>query len=205
GSGNVFVGGGAKPAVRAEVNPTLLSKLGIGVEQVRAALAAANANRAKGELANAVNAWQITNNDQIFKADEYRRVIVAQNQNGIVRLQDVADVQDSVEDTRNAGLVNGHPGLMMIVFRQPGANIIEAVDRVKELIPELQASIPAAIKLEVALDRTTTIRASVADIQITLVVSIILVVMVVFIFLRSLRSTLIPSVAVPLSLIGTFG
>jgi multidrug efflux pump len=205
GIGNVFVGGGAKPAVRAEVNPTLLSKLGIGVEQVRAALAAANANRPKGELANAENAWQITNNDQIFKADEYRKVIVAQNQNGIVRLQDVADVQDSVEDTRNAGLVNGHPGLMMIVFRQPGANIIEAVDHVKELIPELQASIPAAIKLEVALDRTTTIRASVADIQITLVVSIILVVMVVFIFLRSLRSTLIPSVAVPLSLIGTFG
>jgi multidrug efflux pump len=205
GIGQVFVGGGARPAVRAEVNPTLLSKLGIGVEQVQRALAAANANRPKGEIANAVNAWQITDNDQLFKADQYKNVIVTQKGNGIVRLSDVADVQDSVEDIRNAGLANGKPAVLMIVFRQPGANIIDAVDRVKALIPQLQASIPAAIHLNVALDRTTTIRASVRDIQITLVISIILVVMVVFVFLRNLRATFIPSVAVPLSLIGTFG
>src|SRR6478736_161827 len=206
GIGQVFVGGGAKPAVRAEVNPTLLNKLGVGVEQVRAALGAANANRPKGEFAGAVNAWQITANDQLFLAEDYKNIIVAKNTTGgVVRLQDVADVQDSVEDIRNTGVANGKPAVLMIVFRQPGANIIDAVDRVKALIPELQASIPAGIKLEVALDRTTTIRASVADIQITLVISIVLVVLVVFVFLRNLRATFIPSVAVPLSLIGTFG
>ena len=206
GIGQVFVGGGARPAVRAEVNPTLLSKLGVGVEQVRAALGAANANRPKGEIANAANAWQITANDQLFKADDYKNIIVARNATGgVVRLQDVADVQDAVEDIRNTGVANGKPAVLMIVFRQPGANIIEAVDRVKALLPELQASIPAAIQLDVALDRTTTIRASVRDIQITLVISIVLVVFVVFLFLRNLRATFIPSVAVPLSLIGTFG
>ncbi|HXO38806.1 MAG TPA: efflux RND transporter permease subunit, partial [Candidatus Acidoferrum sp.] len=206
GIGQVFVGGGAKPAVRAEVNPTLLNKLGVGVEQVRAALGAANANRPKGEFAGAVNAWQITANDQLFNADEYKNIIVAKNATGgVVRLQDVADVQDSVEDIRNTGVANGKPAVLMIVFRQPGANIIEAVDRVKALLPQLQASIPAGIKLEVALDRTSTIRASVADIQITLIISIVLVVLVVFVFLRNLRATFIPSVAVPLSLIGTFG
>ncbi len=206
GIGQVFVGGGAKPAVRAEVNPTLLSKLGVGVEQVRAALGAANANRPKGELANTANAWQITDNDQLFKAEDYKNIIVARNTTGgVVRLQDVADVQDSVEDIRNTGVANGKPAVLMIVLRQPGGNIIEAVDRVKALVPQLQASIPAGIKLEVALDRTTTIRASVADIQITLVISIVLVVFVVFLFLRNLRATFIPSVAVPLSLIGTFG
>jgi multidrug efflux pump len=205
GVGTVFVGGGAKPAVRAEVNPTLLSKLGVGVEQVRNALAAANANKPKGEVTSGINAWQITDNDQLFTADQYKKIIVSANANGIVRLQDVADVQDSVEDIRNAGMVNGKPGVLMIVFRQPGANIIAAVDNVKALLPQLQASIPAGIKLDVALDRTTTIRASVHDIQITLAISIVLVVMVVFIFLRNLRATFIPSVAVPLSLIGTFG
>jgi len=205
GIGQVFVGGGARPAVRAEMNPTLLSKLGVGVEQVQAALGAANANKPKGEIANAINAWQITDNDQIFKADDYKNIIVARNGTGVVRLQDVATVQDSVEDIRNTGVADGKPAVLMIIFRQPGANIIDAVDRVKELMPELQASIPAAIKLDVALDRTTTIRASVADIQITLIISIILVVLVVFVFLRNLRATLIPSVAVPLSLIGTFG
>src|SRR6476646_1762109 len=206
GIGQVFVGGGAKPAVRAEVNPTLLNKLGVGVEQVRAALGAANANRPKGEFAGPVNAWQITANDQLFKAEDYKNIIVAKNTTGgVVRLQDVADVQDSVEDIRNTGVANGKPAVLMIVFRQPGANIIEAVDRVKALIPELQGSIPAGMKLEVALDRTTTIRASVADIQITLLISIVLVVLVVFVFLRNLRATFIPSVAVPLSLIGTFG
>jgi multidrug efflux pump len=212
GIGQVFVGGGARPAVRAEVNPTLLSKLGVGVEQVRSALGSANANRPKGEIANAINAWQITANDQLFKADEYKKIIVGGKPGGgVVRLEDVADVQDSVEDIRNTGVavIQGDtapkPAVLMIVFRQPGANIIEAVDRVKALVPEFQASIPAAIKLDVALDRTITIRASVSDIQITLLISIVLVVLVVFLFLRNLRATFIPSVAVPLSLIGTFG
>src|SRR5438552_2364951 len=205
GVGQVFVGGGARPAVRAELNPTLLSKLGIGVEQVRAALGSANANRPKGEVSNVINAWQITDNDQIFQADQYKNIIVARNQLSAVRLGDVADVQDSVEDTRNAGLANGHPAVLMIIFRQPGANIIKAVDNVRELLPQLQASIPAAIQLEVAMDRTTTVRASVRDIQISLCISIVLVILVVFAFLRNLRATFIPSVAVPLSLIGTFG
>ncbi len=182
GIGQVFVGGGAKPAVRAELNSTALNKLGIGVEKVAAALNSANANRPKGEIANAVNAWQITTNDQLFKAEDYKKIIVAGNANGVVRLGDVADVQDSVEDIRNAGLANGDPAVLMIVFRQPGANIIDAVDRVKALIPEFQASIPAAMKLDVVLDRTITIRASVDDIQITLIISIILVVLVVFAF-----------------------
>ncbi len=204
GIGQVFVGGGARPAVRAEINPTLLNKLGVGVEQVQAALGSANANRPKGQFESAINAWEITANDQIFKADDYKNIIVARSNAGVVRLQDVATVQDSVEDIRNTGVADGKPAVLMIVFRQPGANIIEAVDRVKELLPQLQASIPAGIKLDVALDRTTTIRASVADIQITLIISIVLVVLVVFVFLRNLRATLIPSVAVPLSLIGTF-
>src|SRR5438874_2079185 len=135
GIGQVNVGGGARPAVRAEVNPMLLSKLGIGIEQVGAALQAANANRPKGELANGVNAWEITDNDQLFTADKYKNIIVAQGKSGgIVRLMDVADVQDSVEDVRNAGLANGRPAVLMIVFRQPGANIIEAVDHVRAIL-----------------------------------------------------------------------
>jgi multidrug efflux pump len=206
GIGQVNIGGGARPAVRVEANPTRLSKMGIGIEQVAAALQAANANRPKGELANGVNSWEITDNDQLFTADKYKNIIVAQDKaGGIVRLQDVADVQDSVEDVRNAGSVNGRPSVLMIISRQPGANIIEAVDRVRAILPQLQSSIPAAIKLDVALDRTITVRASVADIQFSLCISIVLVVFVVFIFLRNLRATFIPSFVVPLSLIGTFG
>jgi len=206
GIGQVFVGGGARPAVRAEVNPTLLSKLGVGVEQVSSALNSANANRPKGEIAGPINAWAITDNDQLFKADDYKKVIVASNPTGgVVRLGDVADVQDSVEDIRNAGEANGKPSVLMIVFRQPGANIIEAVDNVDAMMNELRASIPAGISLDKVLDRSQTIRASVADIQITLIISIVLVILVVFAFLRNLRATFIPSVAVPLSLIGTFG
>ncbi|HWX56289.1 MAG TPA: multidrug efflux RND transporter permease subunit [Verrucomicrobiae bacterium] len=206
GVGQVFVGGGAKPAVRAEVNPMLLNKFGIGIEQIATALNTANANQAKGEVSNAFNTWQITANDQLKQAYQYQTVIVAHDKNGgIVRLQDVADVQDSVEDVRNAGLANGKPAVLMIVFRQPGANIINAVDRVRAVLPLLQASIPAAIHVDVVLDRTTTVRASVKDTQFSLCLSIALVVMVVFIFLRNGRATFIPSVSVPLSLIGTFG
>jgi len=205
GVGQVNVGGGARPAVRAEVNPTLLSKLGVGIDQVRIALGLANANRPKGEVNNAINTWTLNDTDQLFTADQYRSLVVATGKNGgTTRLGDVADVQDSVEDTRHIGLANGKPAVLMIIFRQPGANIIETVDRVRSLLPQLQASIPPSIHLNIVLDRTTTIRASVHDTELTLVVSIVLVILVVFAFLRTVRATVIPSVAVPLSLIGTF-
>src|SRR5271167_1761184 len=205
GVGQVYVGGGANPAVRAEVNPSLLNKLGIGLDAVRTALGAANANRPKGQLTGTVNAWTLDANDQITKADEYRPLIVAGDKNGgIVRLGDVADVQDSVEDAHIIGLSNGKRAVLIIVFRQPGANIIATVDNVLALLPQLQASISPAIKLGVVMDRTTTVRASVHDIEVTLLLSVFLVILVVFIFLRTVRATLIPSIAVPLSLIGTF-
>src|SRR6266852_2140336 len=204
GVGQVFVGGGAKPAVRAEVNPTLLNKLGVGLDTVRTALGSANGNRPKGELAGPVNAWTIDANDQIFVADQYRRLIVSYNHGAPVRLGDVASVQDSVEDIRNVGLSSGKPAVLIIVSRQPGANIIATVDRVRAALPQLKASISPAIDVSVVLDRTTTVRASVHDIEFTLLISVILVILVVFAFLRTFRATLIPSVAVPLSLIGTF-
>jgi multidrug efflux pump len=205
GVGQVFVGGGARPAVRAEVNPSLLNKLGIGLAEVRTALGMANAHEPKGQVSDAVNAWSINANDQISKADEYRPLIVTTRNGASVRLGDVADVQDSVEDTRIIGLAQGKPAVLVIIFRQPGANIIATVDRVRGLLPELRASISPAIDIGVVMDRTTTIRASVHDIEITLMISIILVILVVFIFLRTVRATVIPSIAVPLSLIGTFG
>ncbi len=206
GIGQVYVGGGARPAVRAEVNPMQIGKLGIGLEQIRAALGNANANRPKGEIAGSLNSWSIKANDQIFKADDYRSLIVGKNSAGAtVRLQDVAQVEDSVEDLRNIGLANGKPGVLMIISRQPGANIIATVDRVRALMPLLQASISPAIHLGIVLDRTTTIRASIADIEYTILISIVLVILVVFAFLRSARATFIPSIAVPLSLIGTLG
>ena len=205
GVGQVFVGGGANPAVRAELNPMLLNKLGISTQQVATALSSANANKPKGEFVGPINAWSIDANDQLLEADKYKSLIVASNQNGVVRLSDVADVQDSVEDLRNAGISNGKRAVLLVVFRQPGANIISTVDNVRQLLPELQASISPAIKLEVVMDRTLTVRASVRDIEFTLIISVILVVLVVFVFLRNLRSTIIPSVAVPLSLVGTFG
>jgi multidrug efflux pump len=205
GVGQVFVGGGANPAVRAELNPMLLNKLGVSTQQVATALSAANANQPKGEFAGPVDAWTIDANDQLLKADQYRSLIVASNQNGAVRLDDVADVQDSVEDLRNAGISNGRRAVLLVIFRQPGANIISTVDNVRALMPQLQASISPAINLDVVMDRTLTVRASVRDIELTLAISVILVVLVVFVFLRNLRSTIIPSIAVPLSLVGTFG
>src|SRR5215831_11137114 len=205
GVGQVFVGGGARPAVRAEVNPTLLNKLGVGLDSVRTALGAANANRPKGELSGPVNAWTIQANDQIFTADQYRKLIVSYNNGSPVRLGDVADVQDAVEDIHVLGLANGKPAVLIIVFRQPGANIIATVDRVMEALPQLKSSISPAIDLKVVLDRTLTVRASVSDIERTLVISVFLVIFVVFAFLRTFRATIIPSVSVPLSLIGTFG
>ena len=205
GVGQVFVGGSAQPAVRAEVNPTLLNKLGVGLDNVRNALNSANANRAKGAVSNKSTTFVLDDSDQLFTADQYRPLIVGYNNGAAVRLGDVADVQDSVSDTRNIGLANGKPSVLVIVFRQPGANIIETVDHVRDLMPFLQSSISPAIHLSIVMDRTVTVRASVKDIETTLIISVILVILVVFAFLRTVRATIIPSVAVPLSLIGTFG
>jgi multidrug efflux pump len=204
GVGQVFVGGGAKPAVRVRVDPSQLSQLGIGLDEVRAALRAVNANTPKGQVADGANAWTITATDQLLDADQYRPVIVAYRNGAPVGLSDIADVESSVEDLRTGGLANGKRAVLIVIFRQPGANIIDTVDRVRDLLPDLRASISPAIELGVLLDRTTTIRASFRDVQLTLLTSIVLVVLVVFVFLRSGWATLIPSVAVPLSLLGTF-
>ena len=205
GIGQVTVGGGARPAVRVEVNPGLLNSYGISLDDVRTTLASANANRPKGAISGRDATWGIQASDQLFKANEYRPLLLRFSQGAAVRIGDVADVQDSVEDRRTVGLSNGAPAVVIVLFRQPGANIIETVERVRALLPALQASIPPAMRLNVALDRTTTIRASIADVELALALSVILVVLVVFAFLRSFWATLIPSVAVPLSLAGTFG
>jgi multidrug efflux pump len=205
GVGQVFVGGAAQPAVRAEVNPTLLNKLGVGLDTVRNALFAANANAPKGQVSDRTTSYSFTDTDQLFTADQYRPLIVSYNNGAPVRLGDVAEVKDAVSDVRNIGLANGKPSVLIIVFRQPGANIIETVDRVRTLMPYLQSSISPAIQLTIAMDRTVTVRASVKDIETTLIISVILVILVVFAFLRTLRATIIPSIAVPLSLVGTFG
>jgi multidrug efflux pump len=204
GVGQVFTYGSAPPAVRAEVNPMLLNKLGVGLDTVRNALNLANANQAKGQVSSGTTSQEFADNDQLFTADEYRPLIVAYHNDGPVRLGDVADVQDSVADVHNIGLANGKPGVLVVIFRQPGANVIETVDRVRALMPYLQSSISPAIKLQVMSDRTITVRASVKDIESTLLISIALVIMVVFVFLRTVRATVIPSIAVPLSLVGTF-
>jgi multidrug efflux pump len=205
GVGQVIVGGGALPAVRVDLNPTQLSGYGIGLEDVRTALANANANRPKGELANVNHSWSLSTTDQLHKAAEYQSLIVNYSNGAAVRLGDLGTVTDSVEDVRAGGLSNGKPAILIIIFRQPGANIIETVDRIRAVLPQLQASISPAINLDVVVDSTRTIRSSVRDVELTLILSIGLVILVVFIFLRDVRSTLIPSVAVPVSLIGTFG
>jgi len=205
GVGQVSVGGSSLPAVRVELNPQALNKYGVGVEQVRAAIAAANANRPKGSLEDGERHWQIAANDQAKTAAEYLPLIVAYRNGNPVQLTEVADVVDSVQDLRNAGMANGKPSVLVIINRQPNANIIETVDRVKALLPVLRASIPAAITLTPAMERTATIRASLRDVGRALVISVALVILVVFVFLRDWRATLIPGVAVPVSLVGTFG
>jgi multidrug efflux pump len=205
GVGEIIVGGGALPAVRVEVNPTVLNGLGLDLEDVRTALANANANRPKGELGSVDRLWSLSTSDQLHKAAEYRPLIVSYHQGAAVRLSDIAAVTDSVEDIRSGGLANGKPAVLLIIFRQPGANVIATVDRIRAVLPQLQASISPAINMQVVMDSTTTIRASVHDVEITLIISILLVILVVFVFLRDWRSTFIPSVAVPVSLIGTFG
>ncbi len=205
GVGQVFVWGSAQPAVRVEVNPMLLNKLGVGLDAVRNALFFVNSNTAKGQVSSATRSYSFSDNDQLFTADQYRPLIVSYNNGGAVRVGDVGDVLDSVADVRNMGLANGKPGILIPVFRQPDANVLDTVDRVRAILPYLQSSISPAIKLAVALDRTVVVRASVKDIESTLLISICLVILVVFLFLRTVRATVIPSVAVPMSLIGTFG
>ncbi len=209
GVGNVNVQGSALPAVRVELNPQALFKYGIGLEDVRAALSAANANAPKGAIENDKLHFQIYTNDQANLADQYKPLIVAYRDGSPVRLSDIAQVLDksdgAVENVRNYGQYNGKPAISVIVTQQPGANIIETVDRVVGLIPELKRSIPSNIDLFVAHDRSVTIRASLKQVERTLVGAVVLVILVVFVFLRDWRSTLIPAVAVPVSLIGTFG
>jgi len=204
GIGNITVGGGAQPAVRVELNPMQLNHYGIGMETVRAAITATNANRPKGFVEDDQTHWQIQANDQAREARDYAPLIVSYQQGAAIRIADVAEVKDGALDLRNAGLVGGQPAVMLILFRQPGANIIETVDRVKALMPQLQASIPAAIRMQVVLDRSPTIRASLREVESTLVISTLLVILVVFVFLRNGRATAIPAITVPVSLVGTF-
>jgi multidrug efflux pump len=204
GVGQVTVGGGALPAVRVSVNPTLLSGMGLDLESVRSTLASANANRPKGWVGNSKRTWEIGTTDQLLNASEYQPLIIAYNNGAAVPLSKVATVRDSVEDVRTLGLVDGKPAIPMIIFREPGANIIATVDRVRALFRSLQASISPAINLSIVMDRTTTIRESVRDVEFALALAVVLVVLVVFLVLRNIRTTFIPSVAVPVSLIGTF-
>ena len=205
GVGQVSVGGGSAPAVRVDINPTVLNHFGIGLEDLRAVLGAANANRPKGQISDDSRTWSITATDQLLTAEEYEPMFVVYRNGAPIRLRDIATVSNSVEDVRTFGVSNGKPAITLIIHRQPGANIIATVDRIRGLLPQLEAQIPTDMSLAVAMDRTTTIRASLRDVQFTLLLSVALVILVVFLFLRDVRATLIPSVAVPVSLIGTFG
>ena len=205
GVGQVFVGGGALPGVRVEINPTMLNKYGIGLEQVRGVLSNSNSNTPKGYFSDGHRMWQVGANDQLFKAVDYRPLIISYKKGAPVRLSDVATVRDGPQTIMSSGYTNGDPSVMLVIFRQPGANIIDTVDRVRALLPHLKADIPPSIDTRFAMDQTQTIRASVRDVERTLIISVLLVILVVFVFLRSPRTTFIPSIAVPVSLVGTFG
>ena len=205
GIGQVIIGGSALPAVRIELNPQALFKYGVGLEDVRAALASANANSPKGSIDDGDQRYQIYTNDQATRASDYAPLIVAYRNGAAVQLSDVAAVNDSVEDVRNLGLSNGQPSVLVILFRQPGGNIIDTIDGVKAELPALEAALPHDIDVSIAIDRSTTIRSSLHDTEMTLVIAVILVTIVVFLFLGEIRATLIPSVAVPVSILGTFG
>jgi multidrug efflux pump len=205
GVGQVSVGGSALPGVRIELNPDQVSKYGLSLEQIRTQLANANANTPKGHFSNGVQMWEVGANDQIFHAVDYQSLIVAYQNGAPVRVSDIGQAVDSVEDLRNAGYANDKPSVLVIIFKQPRANIIDTVDLIRSELPQLKASIPQSIDMSVAMDQTVTIRASVHDTEKTLGISVALVILVVFLFLRNPRTTFIPSVAVPVSLIGTFG
>jgi multidrug efflux pump len=204
GVGNVDVGGSSLPAVRIELNPSALAHYGIGLEDVRAALASANANSPKGAIEEGDRHYQVYTNDQATHAADYQSLVIAYRNGSPTHLSDVAEVVDSVEDLRNAGSTNGQAAVLLIAFRQPGANVIETVNRIKALVPFLQASLPGDTQITVTGDRTATIRTSLQDTERTLIIAVGLVILVVFVFLRDLRATLIPSVTVPVSIIGTF-
>src|SRR6204780_5554766 len=205
GVGLVSISGGQKPAVRIQANPTALGSYGLNLEDLRNSITAANVNQAKGNFDGAHQAYQIGANDQMLSSADYASMIIAYRNNGPVRVSDVATVVDDIENLRQAAWINQTPAVIVNIQRQPGANIIAVVDRIKALLPQLQASLPSSISVKILTDRTNTIRASVADVQFELMLTIGLVVLVIFLFLRNLSATIIPSVAVPLSLVGTFG
>ncbi len=204
GVGDVFVGGGSQPAVRIELHPKQLSSYGISMDKISDLINDTNVNRPKGFVGNGDVKWKIEANDQARKASDYMPLIIHHTDNRAIRISDVADVTDSVQDVRNMGMVNGEPCIMIIIFREPGANIIETVDRIYDAIPMLSAAIPEAIDVNVVMDRTPTIRSSLADVEFTLIISVALVILVVFLFLRNFRATAISAISVPVSLVGTF-
>ncbi|CNF24583.1 multidrug efflux system subunit MdtC [Yersinia rohdei] len=204
GVSDVSVGGSSLPAVRVELNPSALFNQGVSLDAVRQAISAANVRRPQGSVEGGQQHWQVQANDEIKTAEGYRPLIIHHNNGSAVRLQDVANVIDSVQDVRNAGMSDGKPAILLVISREPGANIIATVDRIRAEIPALRASIPASIQLSIAQDRSPTIRASLDEVEQSLVIAVALVILVVFLFLRSGRATLIPAVAVPVSLIGTF-
>jgi multidrug efflux pump len=205
GVGQVTVGGSSLPAVRVELNPAALNSYGIGLDQVRNALSSTNSNRPKGVVEDGDRQWWVRANDQARSAAEYVPLIVSYRNGAAVRVGDVAQVTDSVQDIRNSGAADGVPAVLLMIYREPNANIIETVQRVEELLPVLQASIPAAMSLQVSMERTSTVRASIREVERTLVIAVVLVILVVLVFLRSWRATLIPAAAVPVSLVTTFG
>ncbi|ACS40267.1 efflux RND transporter permease subunit [Methylorubrum extorquens] len=204
GVGNVDIGGSSLPAVRVELDPTALFHYGIGLEGIRAGLASANANSPKGDIVAGDRRYQLYANDQGRQASDYRDIVVAYRNGAAVRLADVGEVVDSVEDKRNLGLVDGKPGVILFIYKEPGSNVVETVERVRAAIPQAKAALPGDIDLNISGDRSATIRASLASTEETLIIAVILVIFVTFIFLRSWRATLIPAVAVPISIIGTF-
>lgn len=204
GIGQVIVGGSSLPAVRVELNPTVLNKYNIGLPQVANVIAEANVNSPKGQLSDGMTSSQIENTDQIFKPEEYGNLIITYSNSSPVRIKDVGEVIESIQDLRNAGLANGKPAVLLVMFKQPGANVISTVDKIKDMLPQLQASIPADINTKVIMDRTSTIRVSLFDVEVTLVIAMLLVVLVSYIFLGNIRAMMIPGIAVPLSLLGTF-
>ena len=205
GVGQVTVGGSSLPAVRIQLNPVALAKYGIGFEEVRATIAASNVNRPKGALENATHHLPIYANDQAKTASEYLPLIITYKNGAAIRLSDLGQALDSVEDLRSAGLKDNQPAILLIINKQAGANIIETVDKIKSLLPQLQASIPSACKLSMVLDRSITIRASLHEVERSLLIAIGLVILIVFLFLRDLRSAMIPIITIPVSLLGTFG
>jgi multidrug efflux pump len=204
GVGNVDIGGSSLPAVRVALDPTALFNYGIGLEGIRAALASANANSPKGAIETETRHYQLYANDQGRVAADYRDLVVAYRNGAAVRLTDVGTIEDSVEDRRNLGLVNGKPGVILFIYKQPGSNVVETIKGLKAAIPQVKAALPGDIDLTITGDRSATIRASLAETEETLVIAVVLVIFVVFLFLRSGRATLIPAVAVPISIVGTY-